>query len=65
MKCEHYECRCARATELMMMSDLPGQAHLAMEAVEVHFQQVTCRKEGQNDTAQTSWPTEETDACML
>jgi hypothetical protein len=37
-QCTHYECRCARARELAEMG-------LIAEAVEVHQQRVTCRKQ--------------------
>ena len=49
-QCEHHECRCARAAELMAMSDaeqnprIAGQ--LAHQAIEAHLQKVPCK----NDT---------------
>lgn len=36
-KCEHHECRCARAEELCAMG-------MTAEAIEVHEQRVTCRR---------------------
>lgn len=46
--CEHHECRCARARELMTMADaaadLQESGRLAAEAVEVHSRQVKCRR---------------------
>ena len=41
--CEHHECRCARAEELMEMADFYGSARLAHEAVLVHETRVRCR----------------------
>lgn len=34
--CKHYDCQCARAAELMWMSDATGRADLMGYAVEIH-----------------------------
>ncbi len=43
--CNHYFCRCLRASELLAMEMLP-------EAIEVHYKQVRCRQvnESRQDT---------------
>ena len=43
-KCEHYDCRCARAAELAEMADRTGDASLLAQATEVHSQEVECRR---------------------
>lgn len=42
--CAHYDCRCARAAELAAMAERPGLGHLLLEAIDVHFRRVTCRR---------------------
>jgi len=44
--CEHHYCRCMRAAELMVMSEMPGPGNgsLAGDAMAVHGQKVRCRK---------------------
>lgn len=37
MRCQHHECRCARAAELVAMG-------LLREAIDVHDQEVQCRR---------------------
>ena len=52
-RCEHYECRCRRAAELMAMSDaepnpqIAGQ--LAHDALQAHSQKVPCRNNANCD----------------
>src|SRR5258706_522666 len=41
MQCEHYECRCARARELMAIADRTGQVRYLVEAI--HLESVECR----------------------
>jgi hypothetical protein len=41
MQCEHYECRCARARELMIIADRTGNARYIHEAA--HLGIVECR----------------------
>lgn len=41
MQCEHYECRCARARELMAIADRTGQVRYLVEAI--HLGSVQCR----------------------
>ncbi len=41
MQCEHYECRCARARELMAIADRTGRVRYLVEAI--HMELVECR----------------------
>lgn len=42
--CEHHQCRCARAAELVALADSSGRDSYLLEAIAVHDQWVRCRQ---------------------
>lgn len=46
--CTHYSCRCEAARELAWMADTLGRVDLLAAAIEVHSQEVCCRRVPRN-----------------